>query len=107
MNPYFTQNSDFEPQMADPFANEKKILGSHWSRANLRGTFSDSRVHWQMAQPLRGSWFLFFRFTQVPTFSETMMLIQKSHNLSVFFSYQKLEYSELLWVLQQMYLQCM
>ena len=30
---------------------KEKTLGSHWSRANLRGTFSNSRFHWQMGQP--------------------------------------------------------
>ena len=60
---------------------KEKTLSSHWSQANLRGTFFDSRVHWQMAQPFavqnlnyeykRGSWFLFTRFTQVPVFSRS------------------------------------
>ena len=30
VNPFFAQNSDFEPQMAEQFANERKNIKSGW-----------------------------------------------------------------------------
>ena len=32
MNPFFTQNSDFEARMVELFSNERKKLSSHWSQ---------------------------------------------------------------------------
>ena len=37
--------------MVEPFANERKNIRFAQPRANLRGTFSVSIVHWQMVQP--------------------------------------------------------
>ena len=73
MNPFFAQNSDFEPRMAELFANERKSIRFESGRMMiLRILLFD----WQMAQPFavqnlnfeqkRGSRLLFTKFTQVP-----------------------------------------
>ena len=58
---------------------KRKSIRFAQPRANLRGTFSVSIVHWQMARPFTvknlnfeqkmGYGFLFTRFTQVPAFN--------------------------------------
>ena len=48
VNPFFAQNSDFEPRMAEPFANERKNIRFE---CGLIMIFMVLFFHWEMAQP--------------------------------------------------------
>ena len=49
VNPFFAQNSDSEPRMAEPFANERKNIRFESGQMMIFGVLF---FHWQMAQPL-------------------------------------------------------
>ena len=48
VNPFFAQNSDFEPQMAEPFANERENIRFEFGRMMICGVLL---FYLQMAQP--------------------------------------------------------
>ena len=51
LTPFFLKIRILNREWQSHLPMKEKTLGSHWSRVNLRSTFSDPRVHWQMAQP--------------------------------------------------------